>query len=48
MGAQFYQEVLIMQGITAMKVTDKYEPKNADEFGTIDRVMSKILADLRR
>lgn len=33
-----------MQGITAMKVPDKYEPKNADEFGTFDRAMSKILA----
>jgi hypothetical protein len=33
-----------MQGITAMKVPDKYEPKNADEFGTFDRAMDKILA----
>lgn len=33
-----------MQGITAMKVPDKYEPKNTDEFGTFDRAMSKILA----
>ena len=27
-----------------MKVPDKYEPKNADEFGTFDRAMDKILA----
>ena len=33
-----------MQGITAMKVPDKYEPKNADEFGTFDRAMTKLLA----
>jgi hypothetical protein len=33
-----------MQGITAMKVPEKYEPKNTDEFGTFDRAMSKILA----
>jgi hypothetical protein len=33
-----------MQGITAMKVPDKYEPKNADEFGTFDRAMTQILA----
>jgi hypothetical protein len=33
-----------MQGITAMKVPDKYEPKNTDEFGTFDRAMTKLLA----
>ena len=44
MTAQFYQERFNMQGITAMKVPDKYEPKNADEFGTFDRAMTKILA----
>jgi hypothetical protein len=33
-----------MQGITAMKVPPKYEPKNADEFGTFDRAMDQILA----
>ena len=33
-----------MQGITAMKVSDKYEPKNTDEFGTFDRAMTKLLA----
>jgi hypothetical protein len=33
-----------MQGITAMKVPDKYEPKNTDEFGTFDRAMDRILA----
>ena len=27
-----------------MKVPDKYEPKNAVEFGTFDRAMTKILA----
>ena len=27
-----------------MKVPKKYEPKNADEFGTFDRAMDKILA----
>jgi hypothetical protein len=27
-----------------MKVPDKYEPKNADEFGTFDRAMTKLLA----
>jgi hypothetical protein len=42
--AQFYQERFIMQGITAMKVPDKYEPKNTDEFGTFDRAMTKLLA----
>ncbi len=34
-----------MQGITAMKVPDKCEPKNSDEFGTFDRTMTKLLAD---
>jgi hypothetical protein len=33
-----------MQSITAMKVPDKYEPKNTDEFGTFDRAMKKLLA----
>jgi hypothetical protein len=33
-----------MQGTTAMKVPDKYEPKNADEFGTFDRAMTKLLS----
>ena len=33
-----------MQGITAMKVPDKCEPKNADEFGMFDRAMTKLLA----
>ena len=33
-----------MQVATAMKVPDKYEPKNADEFGTFDRAMTHILA----
>jgi hypothetical protein len=42
--AQFYSERFIMQVVTAMKVPDKYEPKNADEFGTFDRAMDKILA----
>ncbi len=32
-----------MQDIS-MKVPDKYEPKNADEFGTFDRAIEKILA----
>jgi len=27
-----------------MKVPDKYEPKNTDEFGTFDRAMTKLLA----
>lgn len=27
-----------------MRVPEKYEPKNADEFGTFDRAMTKILA----
>lgn len=27
-----------------MKVPDKYEPKNADEFGTFDRAMTRLLA----
>lgn len=27
-----------------MKVPKNYEPKNADEFGTFDRAMDKILA----
>ncbi|HEY2393810.1 MAG TPA: hypothetical protein VGK22_21735 [Candidatus Angelobacter sp.] len=27
-----------------MKVPDKYEPKNVDEFGTFDRAMTKLLA----
>ena len=27
-----------------MKVPDKYEPKNADEFSTFDRAMTKLLA----
>ena len=26
-----------------MSVPEKYEPKNADEFGTFDRAMTKIL-----
>jgi len=30
--------------VQRMKVPDKYEPKNADEFGTFYRAMSKILA----
>jgi hypothetical protein len=30
--------------VNAMKVPEKYEPKNTDEFGTFDRAMSKILA----
>jgi hypothetical protein len=33
-----------MQGITAMKVPDKYEPKNDDEFGTFDRAVTRLLA----
>ena len=33
-----------MQVVTAMKVPDKYEPKNTDEFGTFDRAMTKLLA----
>jgi hypothetical protein len=33
-----------MQGITAKKVPDKYEPKNTDESGTFDRAMTKLLA----
>ncbi|MBZ5531684.1 MAG: hypothetical protein LAO20_09655 [Acidobacteriia bacterium] len=27
-----------------MKVPEKYEPKNADEFGTFDRAMTRLLA----
>lgn len=33
-----------MQVVTAMKVPPKYEPKNADEFGTFDRAMTELLA----
>jgi hypothetical protein len=36
-----------MQGITAItaiKVPEKHEPKNANEFGTFDRAMTKLLA----
>ncbi len=29
-----------------MKVLEKYEPKNTDEFGTFDRAMTKLLAVL--
>jgi hypothetical protein len=32
----------IMQ-IEVMRVPDKYEHKNADEFGTLDRAMTRIL-----
>jgi len=31
-----------MQGITALKVPDKYEPSNTDEFGTFERVVSQV------
>ena len=27
-----------------MKVPEKYEPKNSDEFGTFDAAMTKILS----
>jgi ribosomal protein S17E len=33
-----------MQGITAMKVPDKYEPKNTDEFGTFDRAVTRLMS----
>jgi hypothetical protein len=33
-----------MMEIGYMKVPDKYEPKNADEFGTFDRAMTRLLA----
>jgi len=33
-----------MQVRSNMKVPEKYEPKNADEFGTFDRAMTKLLA----
>jgi hypothetical protein len=33
-----------MQVITAMKVPDKYEPKNQDEFRTFDDAMTRILS----
>jgi hypothetical protein len=32
-----------MQDITAMKVPDKYEPKNPDEFRTFDDAVIRIL-----
>jgi hypothetical protein len=32
-------------GKTVMKVPAKYDPKNADEFGTFDRAMTKLLTD---
>ena len=33
-----------MQDITAMKVPDKYEPKNPDEFRTFDDAVTRILS----
>jgi hypothetical protein len=33
-----------MQVITAMKIPDKYEPKNPDEFRTFDDAMTRILS----
>jgi hypothetical protein len=33
-----------MQGITAMKVPDKYEPKSLDELRTFDDAMTRILS----
>jgi ribosomal protein S17E len=33
-----------MQDINTMKVPDKYEPKNTDEFGTFDAAMTQILS----
>ncbi|MBZ5489596.1 MAG: hypothetical protein LAO76_01530 [Acidobacteriia bacterium] len=39
-----WSERNIMEGITAMKIPEKYEPKNTDEFGTFDRAMTKLLA----
>ncbi len=33
-----------MQGVTAMKVPDKYEPRTPNEFGTFDAAMTRILS----
>jgi hypothetical protein len=33
-----------MQEGSIMKVPEKYEPKNTDEFGTFDRAMTNLLA----
>jgi len=33
-----------MQGINTMKVPDKYEPKNPDEFRTFDDAVGRILS----
>jgi hypothetical protein len=30
--------------MTDIKVPENYEPKNADEFGTFDRAMTRILS----